>query len=71
MEQKIIDFLNEQSCVRSTAYIAKYCIYEDEYLCEGMQANKTHVSGAYYRLNKLAKQNKIKYVPRGMWKKLN
>ena len=69
MEQQIIDFLNDQPCIRSTAYIAKHCVYKDQYQLN-VYPDKSSVQGAYYRLKKLSDAGKIKYVPRGMWRSI-
>lgn len=73
MEREIIKFLDKQIGVRSTAYIAKYCIFKDAYERNGMYQvypNRSDVQRAYYKLKKLSNEGKIKYVPRGGWRSI-
>lgn len=70
MEQQIIEFLENQFGIRTTAYIAKFCIFAES-LLPGEHPNKSMVRSAYYHLKKLADAGKIRYVPRGCWAKVN
>lgn len=70
--QKILDFLENQPCPRSTNYIAGEGIWPEQYFHKYKNAivvpGRNAVSSAYYYLKSLEKQGKVKQVYRGAWK---
>jgi hypothetical protein len=75
MKNKILNFLTKHPC-KSTAYIAKHCIFEEEYKKDEARYNNRviigvgshNVSRAYYQLRKLQNEGLVEQVGRGIWK---
>ena len=75
MKNKILNFLINHP-YKSTAYIAKHCIFEEEYKEKEARFNNKviigvdshNVSRAYYQLRKLQNEDLVKQVGRGIWK---
>lgn len=73
MKNKILNFLINHPC-KSTGYIAKNCIFEEEYKENEAYFNNKVIIGvssrdvgaAYYQLNKLQKEGLVQQVGRGI-----